>query len=279
MARYQRLSAWALAAGAWLAAAQVSAAPTLGAEFPASLEPAAITAWVKHNTDLDPATVIALTPQAVMGVLSSISTPEGPTIRQVNLRSESISRADFEQRKLLSWTSVIEVDCKTRKARLGRTMAYAERNLIGEGRQIVAASPAWIAPLAGGPAHSVMLKVCDGKTINPLTGAGAGAGVPVAHDPPAVKAPLGGPKPKLPPAPGVTAAARPGRVLVQIAAVRSEADARRVLAAAQSRRPPPAGVAARTAKKGVRDNDQIVTGALGEPIPGAIADATDGELK
>ena len=35
----------------------------------------------------------------------------------------------------------------------------------------------------------------------------------------------------------------------------------------------------RTAKKGVRDNDQIVLGALGEPIPGAIADATDGELK
>ncbi len=35
----------------------------------------------------------------------------------------------------------------------------------------------------------------------------------------------------------------------------------------------------RRAQKGVKDNDEVVTGALGEPIPGAIADATDGELK
>jgi hypothetical protein len=32
------------------------------------------------------------------------------------------------------------------------------------------------------------------------------------------------------------------------------------------------------AKKGVKDTDHIVTGALGEPIPGAVADTTDGDL-
>jgi hypothetical protein len=35
--------------------------------------------------------------------------------------------------------------------------------------------------------------------------------------------------------------------------------------------------ALRQAHKGVKDTDQIVTGALGEPIPGAVADATDGD--
>jgi len=33
----------------------------------------------------------------------------------------------------------------------------------------------------------------------------------------------------------------------------------------------------RQAHKGVRDTDEIVTGALGEPIPGAVADTTDGD--
>ena len=33
----------------------------------------------------------------------------------------------------------------------------------------------------------------------------------------------------------------------------------------------------RTAHKGVKDTDEIVTGALGEPIPGAVADTTDGD--
>jgi hypothetical protein len=33
----------------------------------------------------------------------------------------------------------------------------------------------------------------------------------------------------------------------------------------------------RVAKKGVKDTDEVVTGALGEPIPGAVADTTDGD--
>jgi hypothetical protein len=33
----------------------------------------------------------------------------------------------------------------------------------------------------------------------------------------------------------------------------------------------------RQAHKGVKDTDEIVTGALGEPIPGAVADTTDGD--
>ena len=35
----------------------------------------------------------------------------------------------------------------------------------------------------------------------------------------------------------------------------------------------------RQAHKGVKDTDEIVTGALGEPIPGAVADTTDGDLE
>jgi len=251
-------------------------------EFPASLAPAEIAAWMKRNTDIEPDSVIAVTPSAVTGVLSSISTPEGPSIRRVNLRSEALSRAAYEHDHALSWTSVVEVDCKTRMARLGRTMVYAQRNLIGDGRETISAQPAWIKPIAGGPAHNAMLKVCDSKAVNPLAAAARGVAtpskpVPAAKAPtatakaPAPKAPAPKPPPvvaKAPPAPAEPrtapkpapaakaqapaapppAAAGPGRVTAQVAAAPSEATARQRIEAVQGKAELPAGVAPRVAK-------------------------------
>ncbi len=37
------------------------------------------------------------------------------------------------------------------------------------------------------------------------------------------------------------------------------------------------GLMLRRARRGVRDHGHIVTGALGEPLPGSIADVTDGD--
>jgi len=255
------------------------------AEFPASIAPAEIAAWMKRNTDIDPASIVAITPSAVTGVLSSISTPEGPSIRRVNLRSEALSRAAFEQDHALSWTSVVEVDCKKRLARLGRTMVYAERNLIGDGRETVAASPAWIKPIVGGAAHNAMLKVCDGKMINPLAGGTRVAAAPPAKAPtqpapkaaPAAKvapAPKAVPKTpakppaaaqaepappeapaKAPPAKAAAAAppkpapaAGPGRLAAQVAAAPTEAAAQRRLDAVQAKAELPTGVVARVVK-------------------------------
>ncbi len=258
--------AWWVGMALAAACASVAFAQSESVEFPAGTAPAELTPWLKRNTDLELATIIAITPTAVTGVLSSISTPAGPTIRQVNLRSESISRADFERSQVLSWTSVIEVDCQARKARLGRTMSYRLRNLVGDGRETVAANPAWITPIPGGPADRVMLKVCDGKTINPLTGAGVRVAVakPPAQAPtaqiappplskaavaPAPKPAAPAPKPTVPPPPKPTAPkskpVAPGKVLIQVAATGSEADAKRALAEVQKRRAPPAGVSSR----------------------------------
>jgi hypothetical protein len=279
MTQILRLAAIPLAVAGLAGAAWAQSAE---AEFPASIAPAEIAAWMKRNTDIDPASVVAITPSAVTGVLSSISTPEGPSIRRVNLRSEALSRAAFEQDHALSWTSVVEVDCKKRLARLGRTMVYAERNLIGDGRETVAASPAWIKPIAGGPSYNAMLKVCDGKMVNPLAGATRVAAAPPAKaaakpaakaaepkaaapaskppaKPPAVvaRAEPAEPKPSAKPPPAkaaaaapakAAAAAKPGRFVAQVAAAPAEAAAKRRLDAVQVKAELPAGVVARVAK-------------------------------
>jgi hypothetical protein len=243
----------ALAAGA--AFAQSLNEPS----FPSSLSAEDLKPWLQRNTDMDPAAVISVTPSAITGVLSSISTPEGPSIRQVNLRSESLSRGDFERDKVLSWTSIISVDCKARKARLGRTMAYAQRNLIGDGRETMASGAAWIKPIAGGPADRVMRKVCDGKTINafaPQPVATAAAPAPKAR--PAPVKPAASPKAEAPAppraAPPVAAAAKPapgpgpGKYVAQVMSSPDEAEARRRLRAVQSKASLPAGVAGRVVK-------------------------------
>ena len=278
MTRALRLAALTLVVAGLAGAAWAQGADT--PEFPASLAPAEIAAWMKRNTDIEPDSVIAVTPSAVTGVLSSISTPEGPSIRRVNLRSEALSRAAYEHDHALSWTSVVEVDCKTRMARLGRTMVYAQRNLIGDGRETVAAQPAWIKPIAGGPAHNAMLKVCDSKAVNPLAAGARVAAAPSKSAPtakaPAPKAPAPKPPPimaKAPPAPSEPrpapaakaqapaaparaapaktpppAAAGPGRVTAQVAAAPSEASARQRIEAVQGKAELPAGVTPRVAK-------------------------------
>jgi hypothetical protein len=136
--------------------------------FPESRSPADLRAWIAHETDLDPDAVVAVTPGAVTAILSYMSTPDGP--QRVNLRSEAISPQAYAQDGVLSWTSVVELDCKTHRARLGRTMAYTDRNLVGDGRETVAASPEWITPIASGAAYNAMRKVCGGRIINPLNG-------------------------------------------------------------------------------------------------------------
>jgi hypothetical protein len=268
-------AAVAAAASAW---AQDQAEPS----FPKSLSSADVTDWLKRNTDLDPAKVISVTPSAVTGVLSSISTPEGPAVRQVNLRSESVSRGDYERDHVLSWTSVVSVDCKSRKARLGRTMAYSQRNLIGDGRETVASGATWIKPIPGGPAERIMLKVCDGKSLNPFSietprpaavaqatpPKAAPAKPPAAKAPPPARpapppaqaaakpppiAPVKSPAPKAAPPLALEATSKPaptgaGRAVAQVAASPSEAEARRHLESLKAKVRMPDGVASRVVK-------------------------------
>ncbi|HEY3694991.1 surface-adhesin E family protein [Phenylobacterium sp.] len=191
------VAAVGVAGAAWGGAApQPSDAPG----FPESRSPDDLRAWIRRETDLDPDAVVAVTPGAVTAILSHMSTPEGP--ERVNLRSEATSAEAYAKDGVLSWSSVMVLDCKTGRARLGRTVAYAERNLVGEGRETVAAGPEWITPIPGGAAYNAMRKVCGGQAINPLDRprpARAAQATPVQAPPATVAAPAPTPPPVVPP--------------------------------------------------------------------------------
>lgn len=234
--------------------------------FPADLTPPGLTAWLKRETDIAPAAVVEVTPDAVAGVLGSISVAEGPTRRQVILRSEALSARGAQARGGLSWTSVYVVDCKTRRFRAGRTVAYPTRNLIGEGREIRPAATAWAAPSPNGAVDVAMRRVCDGATVGPLLASavarspgrpapGLAAAEPQPLRPKISPSPSPAPKPAPAKAPPVTPTppARGGAIL-QVAAAASEAEARQALAQARGRMGDslPAGVSGRVVKAVVR---------------------------
>jgi hypothetical protein len=219
---------------------------------------------MKGVTDLSPSSVVAVTPTAVTGVLTFMSSPEGPSIRRVSLRSEALSADAYARDHTLSWTSAVDLDCKTRKARLGSTMAYPARDLIGDGHETRAASPAWVTPLVNGAEYNAMLRICDGKAANPLRAA--------ASDPAAApaSAALTAPPPKAAPATatpppssaigprpqsGPTSMAAPGAVaglaVVQFGASASQAEAEQVLAGIQRQAAIPAGTAPQVVKVSV----------------------------
>jgi hypothetical protein len=134
--------------------------------FPESLTPRAVIAWLQGESDLPPSAVVAISSTAVTGILAVTSAD--PFRRHVDLHSESLSAAAYEEDGALSWRTRVEVDCKTRKAMLGPSMSYPQRNLRGEGRARPAGNTSWVSPVANGAAYNAMLRVCDGKAGNPL---------------------------------------------------------------------------------------------------------------
>jgi hypothetical protein len=228
--------------------------------FPASLETEPLTDWMKRETDLTPPAVVAVTPAALTGILTSMSTPEGLSRRLVILRSEALSADGVARNHAASWTSTVMLDCKTRKVRPGRTMAYAQRNLMGEGRETKAAETAWTDPPAKSAVAVAMLRICDGETVGPLTTPAPVQTAAKAEPPPR---PALSPKPGPKPAPRTEAKASPplrpavspvkpaaaGTGMVQVGASTVEAEARRFLAAAKGRVGEiPAGVSTRVVK-------------------------------
>jgi hypothetical protein len=236
MALHLRRMTAAAAAACSLGLADAAAAQTdanAPPVYPGSLSIGDLTAWLKQETDIAPTSVVAVTPTAITAILGSISSSEGPSRRQVILRSEALTAKIFEKDKALSWTSVVAVDCDTRLYRRGRTMAYGARNLMGDARQTVAPDTAWVAPPANGAIYNATLRVCDNKVVNPLLPQTVAAATPSPAPPQAGPAPNpvpGGAAAK----PARATAAMGGRGAAQVSASATEAEAKRSLAAAQT---------------------------------------------
>jgi hypothetical protein len=137
------------------------------AAFPATVDRAGLTAWLKRETDITPAQVIAVGPSAVTAVLGTIETRDPDGVRMA-LRAEAIDPMVSDREGVLSWHMLVEVDCPGHRLRQGPTTGYVGRNLLGAGRQIRPGSEAWVAPPAGAQLENVWRAGCEAGFQRPL---------------------------------------------------------------------------------------------------------------
>jgi hypothetical protein len=269
--------------GAVCASFGMGGAAAAQASFPAAPEGEPLMSWLRRETDITPAQVVAISPSAITAVISTYPTGDPPGMRVV-VRAEALSAMAQGRDGVLSWHVSVATDCSNRKVRMGETTGYAGRNLIGNGHMIRPLETEWRTALPGTPLDAIWRLACDRSFRRPLapeTASVAMAGpagamktaprevqAPEGRPPPAAKPPVeakppavrAAPPPKAPSPPpreGVMRAALvQGGVAVQITAAGSDAGARQALAglsaklggamAGRSTRVEPAQVAGRT---------------------------------
>ncbi len=157
------LPATVLALIAGLAGAQTPQTPA----FPVTTDRQDLVGWLRRETDITPAQVVAVSPSAVTAVLGAIDTAS-PRGMRMALRAEAIDAEVSAREGMLSWHMVVEADCEGHRLRLGETTGYVGRNLLGEGRRIRPGSETWTAPPAGAQLESVWRAACEPDFQRPL---------------------------------------------------------------------------------------------------------------
>jgi len=229
-----------LAAGvAWLASAAAAAAQPA---FPPSLEREPLLGWLQRETDITPDSVVAVTPQVITAVVSSFPAGGGQGPRVV-IRAEALSAETYERTGALSWHVSLSADCKGRRVKLGETTGYPERNLLGERRMLRGADADWRRPAPGTALENAWRSACDPDFRGPLKDPNVTVTQPDTQPSVARARPKAAAAPKtaqkvMPAAVGSTspasaAAPATGRAsgpVVQVGAVSSDAEAKRLLA-------------------------------------------------
>lgn len=233
-----------VAAGVWLSGAGMSAAQTSIA-YPISMDREPLLFWLRRETDIAPDRVVAVTPQAVISVVSTFPPGAGLEPRVV-LRAEALTADTVARSGAVSWHVSMSADCKGRRVRLGETTGYQQRNLLGPGSLLRPAETEWRRPDEGAALDSALRSVCQTDFHGPFQAPGLSVAQQDAPPRPAPAKPT--PKtavapPSKPveskPAESKPVASKPAGVagksdsgiVVQVGASTSEADARALLAA------------------------------------------------
>jgi hypothetical protein len=219
------------------------------AAFPPSLQREPLLLWLERETDILPARVVAVTPQALTAVVSSFPAGPGQPPRVV-IRAEAMSAETFARTGALSWHVSLSADCDKRLVRLGETTGYPQRNLLGERRVLRPAETAWRTPQKGTALEAALRAACDREFQGPFQMAAVkvadadapplelgAAPAPDAAAPP--EAPAAPASPSAPvhappaprPAPRLPAARSGGAMVAQVGAAPTEAEAHGLLAA------------------------------------------------
>lgn len=146
------------AAICWLAGTSLSWAQT--SPFPASLERESLLVWLQRETDILPAQVVAVTPQALTSIVSTFPAGGGVGPRIV-IRAEAMSAEIFARTGAMSWHVSLNADCQARRVKLGETTGYPERNLLGDRKVLRVAEQDWRTPEPGTAVEHAWRAACD----------------------------------------------------------------------------------------------------------------------
>ena len=199
-----------------LAAPGVAAAqsPNPGARsvFPASLSGPVLAAWLGASTTIRPESIIAVGGGRVVAAAGPPTPLPAPGAVRLVIRTELVSLEAAHQLGALSESTTLDVDCPARRARVGETLQYSQRNLMGS----MQVKPGWTdwAPAAPGTTLDKMISAACVQTP-----------------------PRPAPTPPPAPRPAIVAAPKPFASLVQISAAPSQSQAEAALKAAETRYP------------------------------------------
>lgn len=211
-----------VAASVWLAGANMALALSSG-RFPSSLDREPLLAWLERETDIGPDRVVAVTEQALTSIVSTFPPAPGAEPRVV-IRAEALNAETQARIGALSWHVSMSADCEGRRVRLGETTGYLERNLLGDRKTLRASETEWRTPEAGTALDAAWRATCQTDFKGPFQTSAL-----------RVAQPDGGPAtpsatPAQPASKAGAGAKTAGGVVVQLGALRSEAEARALIA-------------------------------------------------
>jgi hypothetical protein len=184
--------------------------------LPATLDRPTLIAWLRTNTDLDPAAVISVSPANIIGLLASNRDDDATKrLYRVQIRSEVISAQTIREGGNASWAADVLINCDTRKGKVNRILDFPMRNLRGAPRE-AGGSAEFVTPPPGTHLYTVVSAVCDANfqrplgVVSPRIASVQPAPAPAAAAPPKTSAPVAsrsGPPPRGVTAPVAVAAA------------------------------------------------------------------------
>ena len=157
-------------------AAPLAVVALLGAEsaiaqaagtYPVSRSNADMAGWLRRDTPIDPAKVVDISPSSVTELTSYEPTAQPPGFIAI-LHAEALDPAIEKQESILSWAIPVEVDCASRRVRLGAMTGFPGRDIRYAPKPIRAADDDWVAPAAKAPLDNVLRALCDRNFPRPL---------------------------------------------------------------------------------------------------------------
>ena len=131
--------------------------------YPAAPTAAAISEWLRNNTNISPAAAIAVGSDMVVSI-ARFGTPDQATgtIKDVTLRGEAISPKFSDLIRGRSTMVAMDVDCDKSMILIHQTDVYPQSNLVGTAR-VLPGSKQWIKPVGTAYLADTITAVCKAR--------------------------------------------------------------------------------------------------------------------